>query len=81
MEDQYQDAFQQLLARGATLRDIIENSIEFTAQMAVQDHAADGIMLDPEDAYDTILEGIRSSAERRLASAVGQPFLDRTRSE
>jgi hypothetical protein len=73
MEDYVQSAFQQLLSRGMSTRELIEASIEFAADLAVQDHAADGVMLDPDDAYDAILEGVRRSVERNL--------LDSTRSE
>lgn len=66
MEDKIQAAFGNLIAEGVSMRDLVECAVEFVADIAVTDHAADGVRLDPDDAYDAIVDGIRSSAERSV---------------
>lgn len=78
MQDAVRLSFKLLCDRhNLDLRDLVEYSIEYTATLAVEDHADDGVRLDPDDAYDAIVEGIRSSAERRLnVNSVGQPIFE-----
>lgn len=67
MLPQVELAFKNLVDEGLSLRDLIEYAIEYAATMAVEDHADDGVKLDPDDAYDVLVEGIRSASERKIA--------------
>lgn len=75
MDKNIQAAYDNLIEQGFTLRDIIESAIEYSADCAVEEHADDGIKIDPDDAYDALVEGIRSSAERKIVGQAYRPPL------
>lgn len=62
-----QSSFANLLAmRAVDPRTLVEYAIEYVAELAVLENAESGVVVDPDDVYDAIIEGIRSSAERRI---------------
>lgn len=64
MQEKLRTAFDQLMEVGCDTRDIIEGAIEFTAALTVEELKEQGVVLDPDDAYDAIVDGIRCSSDR-----------------
>lgn len=65
--EQVKASCEKLVALGVDTRELIEETIEFVAQVAVDELAESGVKVDPDDAYDALIDGIRSSTERSLA--------------
>lgn len=65
--DLVKDSCANLVKQGVDTRDLIEKTIEYVAEISAAElNEASGFTLDPEDTYDALVEGIRSSAERAL---------------
>lgn len=65
--EQVKASCQKLVHGGIDTRSLIEETIEFVAEVAVDELAECGVKLDPDDAYDALVEGILSAAERAAA--------------
>jgi hypothetical protein len=60
--------FRSMVAEGYTLEQIIEGAIMYGARIAAEELSEAGHELSVDDAYDAILEGIRTSAEIAAAA-------------
>lgn len=64
--DLVKDSCANLIKQGVDTRDLIEETIRYVAELSASELNESGFTLDPDDTYDALVEGIRSSAERAL---------------